>query len=133
MLPMINGVATLGKDIELTYLPDGTGIAKMSLAFSDKVKKKGEWVDETLWLNGTLFGKQAEYIAGNATKGDFIEVRGTLRSNDWVDKDGKKHYDTSLMIDSVKLLTKKPQSAPKPQQKPKAQEVFEDDPNCIPF
>jgi len=119
MLPMINGVATLGKDIELTYLADGTSIAKMSLAFSDKVKKKGDWVDETLWLKATYFGKQAEYVAGSATKGDFIEVRGTLRNNDWVGQDGVKHYDTSLLIDSVRLLTKKPQSAPqaKPLQK----------------
>ena len=132
---MINGVATLGKDIELTYLADGTSIAKMSLAFSDKVKKKGDWVDETLWLKATYFGKQAEYVAGNATKGDFIEVRGTLRNNDWTDKEGKKHSDKYISIEKVKTLTKKPQSAPqaKPQPKPKVEPEFEIESDEIPF
>lgn len=133
MLPIINGVATLGKDIELSYLPDGTPIGKMSLAFSDKVKKKGEWVDETLWLNATHFGKQAEYVAGNTSKGELIEVRGTLRSNDWVDKEGKKHYDMSLMLENVRLLTKKPKQD-KPQSAPKKEAFEVDDDNLeIPF
>jgi len=110
MFVAVNQVFTLGKDIELSYLPDGTAIAKMSLASSDRVKKKGEWEDETCWWNGTYFGNHAEKVAGSATKGDFIEVRGVVRSNDWTDKEGKKHSDKYINIEKVKTLTKKPQS-----------------------
>ncbi len=135
MFVAVNQVFTLGKDIELSYLPDGTAIAKMSLASSDRVKKKGEWEDETCWWNGTYFGNHAEKVAGSATKGDFIEVRGVVRSNDWTDKEGKKHSDKYISIEKVKTLTKKPQSTQqtKPQPKPKVEPEFEIDSDEIPF
>ena len=128
MLPNINCVVTLGKDIKLTYLSDGTAIAKMVIAFSDKVKKKGEWVDETLWMNATYFGKHAEYITGNTQKGDVIEVRGVLRANEWTDKEGNKHRDINLLVDGARTFKKSTPKQTQQQQSAPAKQVTQEFP-----
>jgi len=127
----INEIATLGRDPELKFLPSGGAILSLNLAFTEKVKKGDEYIDDTIWLRSVMFGKRAEYVADKVTKGDKIFVRGDLRSNNW-EKDGVKHNDIQLMIDDVKLLNKKSaDTKPQSQPKPKAEEdTYTDD---IPF
>ena len=57
-------IGNLGKDPEVKYTPQGTAVAKFSLATNERFKdKQGEWQDRTEWHNITCWARLAE-IAG---------------------------------------------------------------------
>ena len=40
-------VGNLTRDVEMRFTPQGTAVTDIGLAVNDRVKKQGEWVDET--------------------------------------------------------------------------------------
>lgn len=74
---MINAtlIGHVGSDPELKYTDDGKAIATFSLAISDKYKKDGVLVSETMWLRVTAFGPLAEnVVALYVKKGKQVAV-----------------------------------------------------------
>ena len=71
-------IGRLGRDPETKYIPDGTAVAKFSIATSRK-RKDGE---VSTWWNCTLFGKRGEALAQYLHKGDPVLLQGAryLRS-----------------------------------------------------
>ena len=70
----------------------------------------GEWQNtRTDWLTVKAFGNLASVIA-DLQKGDRVLVTGKLSSNNWTDRNGRKHYDIDLIADSVQLITTVPQA-----------------------
>ena len=65
-MPIQNRVQLIGitgGDPEVTYLPSGTVIAKLSLATSEKfTDKKGEKKEHTEWHSLVFFDKLAQLI-----------------------------------------------------------------------
>jgi len=66
-----NGVARIGKDVEVRYSPNGDAIANLSLAFTYG-KKQADGKRATQWVDATLFGKRAESLAPYLKKGGQI-------------------------------------------------------------
>jgi single-strand DNA-binding protein len=62
------GLARLGRDAEVRYLPDGTAVANLSLAVNYG-KKGSDGNRPTQWIDASLWGKQAEAIAQYLVKG----------------------------------------------------------------
>lgn len=67
------GLASLGRDAEVRYTPDGQPVCNLSLAFSygrkgDNGKRPTTWVDASLW------GKLAEAISPYMLKGGKVFV-----------------------------------------------------------
>src|SRR5205814_4761620 len=57
-------IGNLGKDPEVKYTPQGTPVAKITLATNERYKDKdGQWQDRTEWHNVVLWQRLAE-IAG---------------------------------------------------------------------
>jgi single-strand DNA-binding protein len=77
-------IGNLGKDPEVKYTPQGTPVAKLTIATNERFKdKSGEWQDRTEWHNVVLWQRLAE-IAGEylkkATSRDACKpVPGTIR------------------------------------------------------
>jgi single-strand DNA-binding protein len=63
------GLARLGRDAEVRYLPDGKAVANLSLAYVCGRKKDGEQYPPSQWIDGSLWGKQAEALAPYLRKG----------------------------------------------------------------
>ncbi len=62
------GLARLGRDAEVRYLPDGTAVCNLSLATN--YGKKGEDGNRpTQWIDATMWGKMAEALAQYMVKG----------------------------------------------------------------
>jgi hypothetical protein len=62
-------IGNLGKDPEVKYTPQGTPVAKLTLATNERFKdKSGEWQDRTEWHNVVLWQRLAE-IAGDRDPG----------------------------------------------------------------
>lgn len=98
----------VGKQPELKYTPQGTPVAKFSMATSSSYKKDGEWVEKTEWHNLVLWAKVAEVAAEHVNKGDKIMVEGRIETRSWDDKDsGVKKYMTEIVVHDLFLLGKK--------------------------
>lgn len=67
------GLAKLGRDAEVRYLTDGTAVANLSLAFICG-RKGQDGKRPTQWIDGSLWGKQAEALAPYLLKGGSVSV-----------------------------------------------------------
>ena len=67
------GLARLGRDAEIRYIPSGEAVASLSLAFSYG-KKGADGKRPTQWVDGALWGKRAEALAPYLLKGSLIAV-----------------------------------------------------------
>ena len=64
------GLARIGRDAEIRYIPSGEAVASLSLAFTRRVK--GEKLTD--WVDGALWGKRAEALAPYLLKGGLVAV-----------------------------------------------------------
>lgn len=72
-------------------------ICEMSLATSKgKKNQDGTWDNITEWHNVTFFGKTAEAVMKQFSKGFKIYVEGEIKTDTW-EKDGVKHYKTKII------------------------------------
>jgi single-strand DNA-binding protein len=99
-------IGNLGKDPEVKYTPQGTAVAKFSIATSERYKdKQGEWQDRTEWHNIVAWQKLAEIIGEYVKKGNKIYIEGRLTTNSWEDqKTGEKKYRTEIVANDIVLL-----------------------------
>jgi single-strand DNA-binding protein len=105
-------------------MPDGTPIAKFSLATNERYKNRaGEWVDKTEWTDIVAWAGLAEICGKFVKKGSRICVEGKLSTSSWDDKDtGKKRYRTEVVASEVVLLDK-PSSSGQPLSQEEAEEL----------
>ncbi|MCK4883578.1 MAG: single-stranded DNA-binding protein [Candidatus Diapherotrites archaeon] len=105
-------VGNLGKDPEIRYTNNGNCITNFSLATSRVWKNKdGEKQDETEWHRCVAFGRTAEICGEYLHKGSLIYIEGRLQTRDWEDKDGVKRYTTEVIIENMKMLGSKGDTA----------------------
>lgn len=116
-----NGLARIGRDVELRYLPAGDAVANLSLAFTYG-RKDNEGKRPTQWVEASIWGKRAESLAPFLLKGNLVSV--TLEDvciETYQGKNGEGHKLTGrvLAIDLVPSGNKSNDSAPSaPRQAP---------------
>lgn len=131
-------VGNLGRDSEMRYTANGSAVATLNLATTEKWTKDGEKKEQTEWHRVIVWGKTAESLHEYLTKGKQVYVEGKLTTRKWTDKDGKDRYSTEIKADRVTLLgggSKREADAPTLPggfQQTDEQPV-EDDSNSIPF
>ena len=97
-------MGNLTRDIELRYTPNGTAVTDIGLAVNDRRKSSsGEWVDETTFVDVTLWGRTAEVASEYLGKGSPIFLEGRLKLDTW-EKDGQKHYKLHVVCDRMQLI-----------------------------
>jgi single-strand DNA-binding protein len=96
----------LGKDPEVKFTPQGTPVAKFTLATNERFKDKaGEWQDRTEWHNVTAWQRTAEIVGEYLKKGSQVYIEGSLRTHSWDDKtSGQKKYMTEIVVNELILL-----------------------------
>jgi len=95
----------LGTDPKVTYNDKGMAIATMPVAITEKWEdqRTGEKKEKTTWVELVCFGKVAESVEKNLTKGKKISVEGKLSTNVWDGDDGKKHSKTQVKISKYEV------------------------------
>ena len=97
----------LGNDPELKTVADNLSLATFSLAHTPRSKKNGEWVDgETNWYRVVRFGAGAEAIAQTVKKGDEVIVIGTLKMNNYTDKNGVEKTQLEITASEIGVVPK---------------------------
>jgi len=99
-------IGNLGKDPEIKYTPQGTPVAKLTIATNERYKDKGgEWQDRTEWHNVVLWQRLAEIAGEYLKKGGKVFVEGRLQTRSWDDKQtGQKKYMTEIVANDLILL-----------------------------
>lgn len=102
-----NKVILLGnvtRDPELRYIASGSAVTDIGLAVNDRRKTaSGEWVEETTFVDVTLWGRTAEIAGEYVTKGSPLLIEGRLKLDTW-EKDGKKNSKLRVVCDRMQLL-----------------------------
>ena len=102
----INLAGNVTRDPEVRFLPSGIAVTKIGLAVNNRIKKGDEWVDDTCFVDVTIFGKQAEWAGENLDKGNLIFVNGRLQFRSW-EKDGQRHSKHEVVAEKIILLVNK--------------------------
>ena len=109
---MLNRVVVLGrlvKDPELRKSADGnTSFATFSVAV-DNAAKEADGTRGTIFLDGRVFGSQAESLVKYTQKGSKIVVDGSLNQRNFIRQDGTKGKAIEIYADSVTFLDPKPE------------------------
>lgn len=94
----------LAADPDLRFTGSGQPVANLRIAHTPRRKNpQGQWEDgTTLWLNTTVWGKQAENITNSLAKGMAVLVVGRLQQRNWQDKNtGENRSTVELIADSI--------------------------------
>ena len=101
-------IGNVGRDAELRYTANGTALSNFSVAVnSNRRSQSGEWEEETEWFNVTIWADLAERISQYITKGIPIYVEGRLRTRNWDDDQGVRHYRTEVIGNNVQFLARR--------------------------
>jgi single-strand DNA-binding protein len=97
-------VGNLTRDPELRYIPSGTAVTDVGLAVNDRRKNSdGQWVDETTFVDVTLWARQAEVASEYLSKGSPVLIEGRLKLDSW-EKDGQKFSKLRVVGERMQML-----------------------------
>jgi single-strand DNA-binding protein len=115
-LNQVQLIGNLGNDPEMRFMPDGSAVANLSIATTDRWKDKntGEQKDKTEWHRVVFFGRQAEIAGEYLKKGAQVYISGALRTRKWQDQQGQDRYTTEIVGDNMKMLGTKSAGGPAP-------------------
>lgn len=92
------------RDIELRYTQSGLAVTDLGLAVNDRRKSQsGEWVEETTFVDVTLWGRAAEVASEYLSKGSPVFVEGRLKLDTW-ESDGQKRYKLHVVGERMQML-----------------------------
>ena len=123
-------MGNLTRDPELKYTQSGLAVCDFGLAVNRKWKTpQGEEREEVLFVDITVFGKQAESTSEYLKKGRGVFVEGRLKLDQWTSQEGQKRSKHSVVADRVQFLGGPPKATQESPQET-AEPAGEDD---IPF
>jgi single-strand DNA-binding protein len=73
------------------------------MAVNDRVKRNDEWVEETTFVDVTLWGRTAEVAVEFLTKGSPVLIEGRLRYETW-EKDGQKRSKHKVVCSRMQMI-----------------------------
>jgi single-strand DNA-binding protein len=96
-------VGNLTRDPELRYIPSGTAVSEIGLAINERVKRNEQWVEETVFVDVTLWGRTAEVANEYLSKGSPVLIEGRLKLDTW-EKDGQKRSKLRVTAEKMQML-----------------------------
>ena len=104
-------IGRVGRDPEIKYTPNGSPVAKFSLATDETFKdRSGAQQRRTEWHNIVAWNKLAEICGEYLTKGKQIYIEGSIRSRQWEDQSGNKRTGYDIVARTMQMLGSKADS-----------------------
>jgi single-strand DNA-binding protein len=111
MLNKVMLIGNLGKDPEFNITPEGTPVAKFSLAVNRFGRSNGgERVKETDWFNIIAWRQLAEICEKYLHKGSKVYIEGRLSVRKYNDKEGVQRTVVEVIANDMKMLDSKESS-----------------------
>jgi single-strand DNA-binding protein len=98
-------LGNLTRDIELKYTASQLAVTDIGLAVNDRRKTaNGEWVEETTFVDVTLWGRTAEIASQYLSKGAPVLIEGRLKLDTW-ESEGQKRSKLRVVGERMQLLS----------------------------
>lgn len=101
MLNSVNIMGRIGSDIEVRRTENGIISVSFAVAVQRNYKNQKTNEKETDWVYVQAWRNNAEYIKRYFQKGDLVVVNGEIRSDKWVDKDGKNRSKLYILCNGI--------------------------------
>lgn len=100
----LTAVGNLAKEPEIAS-KDDTTFTKLVLVGNDYAGKdeRGHPREVATTMYFVAFDALGEAIAKHCRKGDQLVLEAQVRANNWVDKEGERHYDHSYVIQGFRF------------------------------
>ena len=97
-------VGNLTRDVEVKYTANQTAVTDIGMAVNDRRKTpSGEWVDDTTFVDVTLWGRTAEIASQYLSKGAPVLIEGRLKLDTW-ETDGQKRSKLRVVGERMQML-----------------------------
>ena len=97
-------VGNVTRDLEVRYLQSGMAVVDIGLAVNDRRKNPaGEWVEETTFVDVTLWGRTAEVAGEYLSKGSNVLIEGRLKLDTW-ESEGQKRSKLKVVGERMQML-----------------------------
>lgn len=92
------------RDPEVRALPSGQQVTSFSIATNRfYTSGTGEKKQEAEFHNIVCFGKLADISSRYLTKGSLVLIEGRIKTRNWQDSAGVKHYKTEIIAETLQL------------------------------
>ncbi|MFD1363159.1 single-stranded DNA-binding protein [Lentibacillus salinarum] len=105
MLNNCTFVGRLGKDVDLRYTQNGKAVANFSLALTRPVADKNG-TRHADFIRCQAWGKTAENMADNLTKGDMIGIQSRVQTRTYQDQSGNNRFVTEFVVEGFPQFLK---------------------------
>jgi single-strand DNA-binding protein len=137
-------IGNMTRDPEMKYTPKGDAVTNFSVATNRQWVTDGETKEEVEFHNVVAWTKLAELCSQLLKKGSKVYISGRLKTRNWDDAEGKKHYRTEIVADDMVVLSRPDGAGRGPEVKaeeestpakkePETEEVTEEDTKDMPF
>ena len=97
-------IGNLTRDVDLRSTQSGTPVADIGLAVNDRRKAPdGTTIEETTFVDVTLWAKTAEVAAQYLGKGSPVLIEGRLKLEKW-ESDGQKRSKLKVVAERMQML-----------------------------
>ena len=102
-----SGLFRIGRDAETRFLPDGTAVCNVSLAFN--YGKKGQDGNRpSQWIDASIFGQRAETLGPMLTKGSqHVFHLSDAHIETYRKADGSEGFKMAARVDDVELTDRR--------------------------
>ncbi len=108
-------LGNLTRDPEIRYTPSGTPVMDIGLAVNDRRRNQnGEWVDEPVFVDVTLWGRTAEIASEYLSKGSPVLIEGRLKLDTWETSDGQRRSKLRVVAERMQMLGRAAGAEPPP-------------------
>ena len=99
-------IGNVTRDIELRWVSGGgMAVTTLGLAVNDRRKNAaGEWIEETTFVDVTLWGRTAEVASEYLSKGSPVFIEGRLKLDSWEGNDGQKRTKLTVVGEKMQLI-----------------------------
>ena len=101
----VNGLVRLTKDAEGKVFGERM-VINMSVADSNRVKRNGNWIDESMFIDVDYWVAATSTVLNYLKKGQQVYIDGVIHQESW-EKDGVKHYRHKIVVDELRLAGSK--------------------------
>ena len=97
-------LGNLTRDVELRHTPSGTAVTEVGLAVNDRrTNQAGEIIEETTFVDITLWARTAEVANEYLSKGSPVLVEGRLKLDTW-ETDGQKRSKLRVIGEKMQMV-----------------------------
>jgi single-strand DNA-binding protein len=101
-------IGHLGADPEVKNISNGSKVATMRIATTERYQSNGEWKEDTQWHRLAMWEQLAERAQNNLRKGSFVMVEGKLTHRKYTDVQGKLRFATEVRVVQFIHMDRKP-------------------------